>query len=80
MPRNKLIDLNNTLFEQLERLNDDLTDEELDKELRRTKAICNIGRIIVDNAQVALDAQKHIDEYGIEKEDRSEMLQITSGK
>lgn len=81
MPRNKLIDLNNVLFEQLERLNDeDLTEEELERELRRTKAVCNIGRIIVDNAQVALDAQKHIDEYGIEKEDCSEMLQITSGK
>lgn len=80
MPRNKLIDLNNALFEQLERLSDDLTEEELDKELKRTKAICNIGRIIVDNAQVALDAQKHIDEYEIQKDDRSEMLQITSGK
>lgn len=81
MPRNKLIDLNNILFEQLERLNDEeLTEEELERELRRTKSICNVGRIIVDNAQVALEAQKHIDEYGIEKEDRSEMLQITSGK
>lgn len=81
MPRNKLIDLNNVLFEQLERLNDeDLTPEELEKELKRSKAICTVGRIIVDNAQVALDAQKHIDEYGIENDERSEMLKITSGK
>ncbi len=80
MPRNKLIDLNNILFEQLERLNDELTPEELELELKRSKAICGVGRIIVDNAQVALDAQKHIDEYEITKDKQSDMLQITSGK
>lgn len=80
MPRNKLIDLNNALFEQLERLTEAETPEALDLELKRSKAICGVGRIIVDNAQVALDAQKHIDEYEIGKDDRSEMLQITSGK
>lgn len=80
MPRNKLIDLNNALFEQLERLNEADSPEELENELKRSKAICGIGRIIVDNAQVALDAQKHIDEYDIDKKEYSEMLQITSGK
>lgn len=80
MPRNKLIDLNNALFEQLERLNDDeLVGEALDTELRRTKAICSIGKVIVDNAAVALEAQKHIDEYALEKQDQTEMLRITSG-
>lgn len=80
MPRNKLIDLNNALFEQLERLNDDeLTDEDLEREIKRTKGMCAIGRTIIDNAQVALDAQKHIDEYAIEKQERSDMLRITSG-
>ncbi len=59
MPRNKLIDLNNHLFEQLERLNDeDLTGEELEKEIERSKAITCLGRVIVDNAKLALDAQK----------------------
>lgn len=80
MPRNKLIDLNNALFEQLERLNDDeLTGEDLERELKRTKGMCVIGRTIIDNAQVALEAQKHIDEYAIEKQERSDMLRITSG-
>lgn len=36
MPRNKLTDLNNHLFEQLERLNDgDLEGEELEKEIKK---------------------------------------------
>lgn len=36
--QNKLIDLNNYLFEQLERLNDDnLTMEELDREIKKIK-------------------------------------------
>lgn len=67
MARNKLIDLNNHLFEQLERLNDeDLTGEELDKEIERSKAITSIGKVIVDNARLALDAQKVKSEYNLE--------------
>lgn len=69
MPRNKLVDLNNHLFEQLERLNDeDLNGEELDKELERTKAITNIGRVIVDNARLALEAAKFKADYAMDEE------------
>ncbi len=40
MTRNKTVDLSNHLFEQLERLNnDELTKEEIDIELQRTRAI-----------------------------------------
>lgn len=68
MPRNKLIDLNNHLFEQLERLNDeDLTGEELDKEIERSKAVTQIGRVIVDNARLALDAQEMKAKYNYEE-------------
>lgn len=78
MARNKLIDLNNHLFEQLERLNDDeLTGDNLETELKRTKAICEIGKVIVSNAAVVLSAQKHFDEYGIET---PEMLAIGTSK
>lgn len=67
MPRNKLIDLNNHLFEQLERLNDeDLTGEELEKEIERSKAVTQIGRVIVDNARLALDAQEMKAKYNYE--------------
>ena len=59
MPRNTLSDLNNHLFEQLERLNDDdLTEEDLQKEIARAKAVSNIAAQIINNGQLALNAQK----------------------
>ena len=42
--KNTLSDLNNYLFESIERLNDDtLTDEELDKEIKRSDAVQKIA-------------------------------------
>lgn len=59
MAKNKLIDLNDHLFEQLERLNDeDLTEEQLEKEIERSKAMTGIARVIIDNGRLALDAQE----------------------
>ena len=59
MTKNKLSDLNDHLFEQLERLNDDeLSEEELDLEIKRSKAVANIARNIIDNADVVLQAEK----------------------
>lgn len=58
-PRNTLLDLNNQLFEQLERLNDtDLQGEELKEELDRSKAVTGIARTVIDNGKLVLDAQK----------------------
>ena len=63
--KNKLTDLNDHLFEQLERLNDDdLTEEGLIKEIQRSKAITEIAKPIIANAELILEAQKHLDEYG----------------
>ncbi|XCH78876.1 MAG: hypothetical protein WHF31_15340 [Candidatus Dehalobacter alkaniphilus] len=62
--KNKLIDLNNHLFEQLERLNDDdLQGDDLETELKRAKAISQVANNIINNASVMLEAQKHKDEY-----------------
>lgn len=63
--KNTLTDLNNYLFEAIERLNDDeLTEEELDKEIKRSEAVQKIAKTIIDNGTLALQAKKHLDEYG----------------
>ena len=65
--KNTLTDLNNYLFESIERLNDDsLSDEELDREIKRSEATQKVAKTIIDNAALALSAKKHLDEYGIE--------------
>lgn len=67
--KNTIMDLNNYLFEQLERLNDDkLTDEQLDKEIKKSEAIGKVANIIIQNGTLALNAKKHYDEYGINRD------------
>jgi hypothetical protein len=57
--RNKLSDLNNHLFEQLERLNnDELTGEALSAEIERGKAMSGIATQIVNGTKVVVDAMK----------------------
>ena len=57
--RNTLGDLNNHLFEQLERLNDEeLRGEELKEEIIRAKSITDIAAKIIDNANTVLQAKK----------------------
>ena len=64
--KNNLTDLNNYLFESIERLIDDeLSDEELEKEIKRSEAVQKIAKTIIDNGTLALQAQKHFDEYGV---------------
>jgi hypothetical protein len=61
MARNKLTDLNDHLFEQLERLNDDtLSNDQLQVELMRTKAMKDVSTVIIDNARLSLDAMKMV--------------------
>lgn len=64
--RNTLGDLQNHLFEQLERLNDDdLKGDSLKEEINRSKAMTNIGGSIIDNGRLMLETQKfYYDEMG----------------
>lgn len=64
--KNKLTDLNNHLFEELERLNDeDLKGDDLEVEMARAKAVSDIAQAIINNGNLILKAQKHYAEYGI---------------
>lgn len=57
--------LNGYLFETLESLSDpDLTPEQLNMEVLRSRAIKGVAHEIISNAQLALNAKKYADEQG----------------
>ena len=62
MIKNTLGDLNGYLFEQLERLNDELSLEELEIEMKRGKAVTEVAKQIIENGKLVLDAQKFRDQ------------------
>ncbi len=56
--KNQLTDLNDHLFSQLERLNDeDIKGEALEQEIERSKAIAGISDRVINNAALVLKAQ-----------------------
>jgi len=62
MTKNKLTDLNNHLFAELERLGDeDLKGEDLQEELGRAKGIAQISSQVIQNANTILNAAKFAD-------------------
>jgi hypothetical protein len=77
--KNKLIDLNNHLFAQIERLSDEtVKGEELKEEMARSKAIAQIASQIVANGRLALDAQKLTPELPMGRR-MPQMLENTNG-
>lgn len=65
--QNKLADLNNHLFAQLERLGDEnITGDQLDEEIGRARAVTDVAQQIIANANLGLKAQALILEYGLE--------------
>jgi len=57
--KNQLIDLNNALFAQLERVNEEgIAAETLASEIQRSNAVSQIATQIIANAKLALDAEK----------------------
>lgn len=65
MTKNKLSDLNDHLFAQLERLSDEaLTAEQIEQEAKRADAIVSVADQITDNAGLQLKAAKLFADHG----------------
>lgn len=63
--KNKLTDLNNHLFAQLERLADeDMSAEQIEQEVKRSEAIVSVADQITGNAELQLKAAKLFAEHG----------------
>ena len=64
---NKLSDLNNHLFAELERLSDEeLNEDELKSEISRARAITSVSKQIIENGALALKAEKFKQEMGLD--------------
>lgn len=62
---NTLSDLNNALFEAIERIQDDgLSDEQLTREISRAEAVTGVAEVIIRNGELALKTMEHLNEYG----------------
>lgn len=73
--KNKLIDLNNYLFEQIEKLNDDdLTQEQLSQQISKAETISKISKTIIETAQLQLDAIKVAADNGVVKPKAFQLL------
>lgn len=60
---NTLADLNTKLFEQMDKLSkDDISSEELDKEMARSESMLKIANVIISNGDLALRAAKFKDD------------------
>lgn len=65
--KNKLSDLNNHLFAQLERLSDeDLTPEGIEQEAKRGEAMVAVADQIIRNVALSLQAAKIVSDQGFD--------------
>jgi hypothetical protein len=73
--KNRLSDLNNHLFAQIERLGDeDLTDEQIEREAKRGEAIVSVAEQIVKNADLQLKAATLLANHGYHFEPHLQQL------
>lgn len=79
--KNSLSDLNNILFEQIERLNDDEVMEQFsDQEIERAKAISSVANQIIQNAALQLQAAKFMDDNDLTSREMPEVLKLNKGQ
>lgn len=78
--KNKLSDLNNHLFAQLERLSDEqLKGSALKEEIERSKAIKLVSQEIISAGSLALEAQKELG-HSIREGQLPDMLEVKVNK
>lgn len=66
----RLEQLNEYLFEELDRItNDDLTDEQLEREIKRAGTITKIAQTVINNGTLALNTMNAVNEYGFNAQD-----------
>lgn len=74
--KNKLGDLNNHLFAELERLSDEeLKGEDLSEEIGRARAISAVANQIISNGELAIRAKKVFDNLNNSETKLPEMLE-----
>jgi hypothetical protein len=65
--KNKLADLNDHLFAQLERLSDEnLTSERIDTEIKRSNAVSSLAEQILKHAALKVQAAKIMSDHGLD--------------
>ena len=73
--KNNLSDLNNYLFSTLDTIEDDeMTDKQLEKELKKAQAICSISSQILKVASVQVSAIKTAEQCGLLNKDMPALL------
>ena len=74
---NTLLNLNDILFKQLERLtNDELTQDQLDMEIKTSKQVVSVSQTIINNASLLLNAKKHFDSTQNKNKKISKLLSL----
>ena len=77
--KNKLSDLNNYLFEQLEILNDsDLSEEQIDSAIKKAETVSKIADTIVKTNELQFKALCKCAEYGIINNEQVKILLLPS--
>ena len=63
--KNTMVDLHNHLMARIEALSDEGTSgEALEAEIERSKAVGSLATVMIGNARLALDVDRHLSEYG----------------
>lgn len=79
--QNNLSDLNNHLFAQLELLNNgELSNEELEKEIKKTKAMTSISSQILKVASVQISAIKTAEQCRLLNQDMPSLIATKDSK